>query len=247
MRPIPRKTRPLDEALRGIGAKLEAWQVRALFLGAQASTNVRIGPQHLFGHICGDDGPIMGRDLADANENLQSLMGLWNELVDDHHHVRIKLSTLRISEEPTVQELDALAKRRCAEITWFLRGIDAGGDDPMEFGDDGQVLFRRLAEASAFLESFQELLTHMPEADLVKAPKTVDQLTGAIETIIEGLLTVSDDVRKRAIDEYQQMAGRDTDDGVPVRRPVKIGRNEPCSCGSGHKWKRCCGAPTSLQ
>jgi hypothetical protein len=29
---------------------------------------------------------------------------------------------------------------------------------------------------------------------------------------------------------------------IPIRRP-KIGRNEPCPCGSGNKYKRCCGFP----
>jgi hypothetical protein len=29
---------------------------------------------------------------------------------------------------------------------------------------------------------------------------------------------------------------------IPVRREVTPGRNEPCSCGSGKKYKRCCGA-----
>jgi hypothetical protein len=27
----------------------------------------------------------------------------------------------------------------------------------------------------------------------------------------------------------------------------KIGRNQPCPCGSGRKYKRCCGAPKNLQ
>ena len=26
-----------------------------------------------------------------------------------------------------------------------------------------------------------------------------------------------------------------------ARRPAKIGRNDPCSCGSGKKYKKCCG------
>jgi len=26
----------------------------------------------------------------------------------------------------------------------------------------------------------------------------------------------------------------------PPRRVVKIGRNEPCPCGSGRKYKKCC-------
>lgn len=28
-----------------------------------------------------------------------------------------------------------------------------------------------------------------------------------------------------------------------VREGPKIGRNDPCPCGSGKKWKKCCGAP----
>jgi hypothetical protein len=27
----------------------------------------------------------------------------------------------------------------------------------------------------------------------------------------------------------------------PVRKALKVGRNEPCPCGSGKKHKRCCG------
>jgi len=27
----------------------------------------------------------------------------------------------------------------------------------------------------------------------------------------------------------------------PVRREKKIGRNDPCPCGSGKKYKKCCG------
>jgi preprotein translocase subunit SecA len=27
----------------------------------------------------------------------------------------------------------------------------------------------------------------------------------------------------------------------PVRKGVRIGRNDPCPCGSGKKYKHCCG------
>jgi len=30
---------------------------------------------------------------------------------------------------------------------------------------------------------------------------------------------------------------------VNVARTVKVGRNEPCPCGSGRKYKKCCGSP----
>jgi uncharacterized protein len=29
---------------------------------------------------------------------------------------------------------------------------------------------------------------------------------------------------------------------LPVRHPDKAGRNDPCPCGSGKKYKKCCGA-----
>ncbi|MDZ7295898.1 MAG: SEC-C metal-binding domain-containing protein, partial [candidate division KSB1 bacterium] len=28
----------------------------------------------------------------------------------------------------------------------------------------------------------------------------------------------------------------------PIRVGVKVGRNDPCPCGSGKKYKKCCGA-----
>ena len=35
------------------------------------------------------------------------------------------------------------------------------------------------------------------------------------------------------------LAERDTD--VPATRDVRVGRNDPCPCGSGKKFKKCCG------
>jgi len=33
---------------------------------------------------------------------------------------------------------------------------------------------------------------------------------------------------------------------MPARREQKIGRNDPCPCGSGKKYKKCCGAPPTI-
>ena len=40
------------------------------------------------------------------------------------------------------------------------------------------------------------------------------------------------------LDDYGAYMNR----GGPARREAVPGRNEPCSCGSGKKYKRCCGA-----
>ena len=51
----------------------------------------------------------------------------------------------------------------------------------------------------------------------------------------------------QTIAAYWQSSGR----ALPRREPlrsVKVGRNEPCPCGSGKKFKKCCGSasPSTL-
>ena len=48
--------------------------------------------------------------------------------------------------------------------------------------------------------------------------------------------------QKKAQQELQYSAGAGQEEAPrPVRTGVKIGRNDPCPCGSGKKYKKCCG------
>lgn len=49
--------------------------------------------------------------------------------------------------------------------------------------------------------------------------------------------------REKELDELNLVgAGQSTEGGAPKQRAIdKIGRNEPCACGSGKKYKKCCG------
>lgn len=233
MRPIPKPTRSIEDVLTRLHARLSLWEVRALFLGAQASTNLRVGPQHLLEDIFGPDRG-MGESLEDANANLQSIMWLWNTLVQDHEAGQVRLSPLAFGDPPVVAELVAAVQRRSSEITWLTRGIDAGGDDPSEFGTDGEGALRGLAEAAAFLKAYEELLgrTDHPQKELAGARQSIEQLTGVVENLIEDLLAISDDVRREALAAFQECGEKATDDGLPAQRTVRVGRNDPCPCGS---------------
>ncbi len=39
----------------------------------------------------------------------------------------------------------------------------------------------------------------------------------------------------------QPIGRRDGDSAQPIKKPIKVGRNDPCPCGSGKKYKKCCG------
>lgn len=50
--------------------------------------------------------------------------------------------------------------------------------------------------------------------------------------------------REQELDELSMSAAAIAEDGKVEQRRAedKVGRNEPCSCGSGKKYKKCCGA-----
>ena len=74
--------------------------------------------------------------------------------------------------------------------------------------------------------------------------RTADELDAASESINEDMNQVKDvqyqhaDVTTDSV-EGEQPAERTT---APVRSGPKVGRNDPCPCGSGKKYKACCGA-----
>lgn len=55
------------------------------------------------------------------------------------------------------------------------------------------------------------------------------------------------DKLKKDKDYKKQLPGEDEDPLPPPVEPIHVnqnpGRNDPCSCGSGKKFKLCCGKP----
>jgi preprotein translocase subunit SecA len=101
-------------------------------------------------------------------------------------------------------------------------------------------------------ELYGELL-NVIKNDVVKSIMTVQirsagELDEAAEAMNEDLAKISD-VQYQHADPDKEVAGSTADRGsaiditpVPVRAGPKVGRNDPCTCGSGKKYKNCCGA-----
>ena len=90
----------LEKVLTKLGAKLSAREVHALYLGAITSTSFRLGPQHLLGHIFGDE-PTMGESAEDANKNLQTVFSYWNTILTERKGGRLGLAPARLPAKPT--------------------------------------------------------------------------------------------------------------------------------------------------
>jgi preprotein translocase subunit SecA len=80
-------------------------------------------------------------------------------------------------------------------------------------------------------EMFQAMMQEMQE-DVV-------QLLFRVRLVSEEQRQQEDRLRQAVTNREGDGTGNQT--RIPQRRVVKIGRNDPCPCGSGKKYKRCCG------
>ena len=48
--------------------------------------------------------------------------------------------------------------------------------------------------------------------------------------------------KEKELAALQFAGGEASSNGKTVVRGAKVGRNDPCPCGSGKKYKKCCGA-----
>jgi uncharacterized protein len=238
-----------DAVLTKLNAKLDAREVHALYLGALTSPNPQLGPQRLLDRIFGDN-PVLGDSLEDANAALQILFGYWNTLIAERDRGGVvRLARRELREKPTREELRAFAKRRQGEILWFIRGIDAGGGDPIQFGPEGKKLLAGIAEGSGFLHTYDELLGRDKDVDAKELKKSRASLLGLVATIerlMADLMTVSAAIRREMVAFAADMDER-TEVGGRTERSAKVGRNATCPCGSGRKYKKCCGGVSTVQ
>lgn len=119
--------------------------------------------------------------------------------------------------------------------TGFLRGMDYHRDDLSDLLDDQQQL-------GSMVSIFALAYEHAPDPDLrpysepVNAERREDLLAG----LAAGVTRIY-----RYLAPQRKMAAQLAKEAGTIRRDhLKVGRNAPCPCGSGKKYKKCCGNVT---
>ena len=116
--------------------------------------------------------------------------------------------------------------------------------DPLvEYQREATTLFEEMMG-----EIYKEIFEKIFRATIVQEPVTGASHMSFVKE--EGRQGVQDTLRSAAPRQQQAQAGGDGAEGEPEAKPVtyrrsqpKIGPNQPCPCGSGKKYKKCCGAP----
>ena len=170
----------------------------------------------------------------------EARMALNNWIADCIQHGRPALpNDCRPDPEPLrILESDNNFSRWCLGITTGHDWLEQSWDEVLEIdSDDDQVQGTALLAFAFFTNrTMAERVVKAIAADSSSGP-TLEELASKFHSLIE-----------QAVLEYAAigLAYRRMPSAPPPQEPVrseKIGRNQPCPCGSGRKYKKCCGQP----
>ena len=123
----------------------------------------------------------------------------------------------------------------------YLAGVDAAEDDWFEFlGEvEGKEESEEIREEISFLdERLLPMMVLTGEAEAAAIEHGEEWPQGEVRAQIEN--ASEEDLAQAVTDIYRFWLAKR---GAPTlrREEPKIGRNQPCPCGSGKKFKQCCG------
>jgi uncharacterized protein YecA (UPF0149 family) len=206
--------------------------IKALLQGSLAATQT-VMPSVIINEIFAGK-EIDFKSKAQVHRFMSNFLGLWNQYASQ---VQEGIYTSPNAEKNDLLQIELMTYiiQLLTEILTFLRGLYLGFTDVNEMSPDGQVALMTLEEADVFLKKAHRLLKKKKAKakDIKETTENINNVhrvkNDCMQRIIKGL----EESRKLHLESLK----------IPVRRE-KIGRNDPCPCGSGKKYKNCCGLKT---
>ncbi|NWN82338.1 MAG: preprotein translocase subunit SecA [Halomonas sp.] len=149
----------------------------------------------------------------------------------------------RFEKQAMLQVLDTRWKEHLQSMDHLRRGIHLRGyaqkNPKQEYKREAFELFQNLL--ANIKADVTRILSHVQ----VRRPEEVEELERQRRETLEREKATAASRHEEpdtTTDETEAMAPAPGADGRPVRREgPKVGRNDPCPCGSGKKYKQCCG------
>ena len=206
------------------------------------------------------------RDDTDQAPILQAMVARLGAAADPHERACLAgalayhLEIDGVVEAIEAAYADPVHRAKALEAMW--RSLDRRFvDRPVRHLDDSNIEVRRHAvlavgyfqlrsEAGRLEPLFQDadlredaIYAYALAAPAAETPFGLRQLEKRIESLAGGLGEDEEPILADALETRLAMAGRARDTTLPAAAvSTKVGRNDPCPCGSGRKHKKCCGA-----
>jgi preprotein translocase subunit SecA len=199
----------------------------------------------------GTEAPVPGSVFDGLNAAQFSVCNFISDAVRKAYDLKISFENpdaIKVIERFTIlSAIDKLWQEHLYEMDSLrysigLRGY--GQRDPLvEYKAEAYTIFDSLMvnikseichnifSSASSLMAFEKFLQNLPQ-------QTSHQAPGAFDKPAEG--KGGDDKKSKASDIVSEAAAA-ADKPQPKRAGPKVGRNDPCPCGSGKKFKQCCG------
>jgi uncharacterized protein len=194
------------------------------------------------------EGVLEIEDEDEANKLMGGLFTAYNRLVresnDDELQFPFDLGKLKASDIARVRDW-AYGFFLGINLRPEIWGLPDGDDETEEEDDEGSEEEQEVAACMAVLMGVA-FPDKIPELFEVEPGEEMDQATlkeqeakffVALPQAMETFQEIANERRELRRKIRSNMLSAP----APVHRSEKIGRNEPCPCGSGKKYKKCCG------
>jgi preprotein translocase subunit SecA len=106
-----------------------------------------------------------------------------------------------------------------------------GQRDPLvEYKAEGYYMFENMMGSVT-----EEIATGIFRITSLHAGAEITQDTSSQQTVHQSVSALSEEPLA------QDMPSAPASKPMPIKKDVRVGRNDPCPCGSGKKYKKCCG------
>jgi preprotein translocase subunit SecA len=169
-----------------------------------------------------------------VRERLDAQVAMFDELAKQAPEGQTVPTFDLIARSILLEHLDTQWKDHLLVMDHLKEGIGLqgyGGKDPKrEYQSEGFTLFaemdRRIRERAVY-ELFH-IVVRVPTQEEVRARRAAEE---ARRRQLEQVLR----------EQHSSAASEEPEPRTVVRKVPKVGRNDPCPCGSGRKYKKCCG------
>jgi hypothetical protein len=227
----------MEEYLEEAGSEMSLFGLYGLFYGCHAAPRP-VMPAEFLPLIFGEEGAQFETD-EDAQAMLDNVLSLWDLLGQcDAETEGLALPEIDYeadAEGATYRIYDALAL-----VGYFLEGLEIGGITFEELERKRKNETEALLRTTDLLNAYAGLIEKEKGPDNKKLEEAIEAI-GRAELIIAGSLA---GITAGLKGERLHSAGQSRQ-GPKAKltgfQEIKVGRNDPCPCGSGKKYKKCCG------
>jgi len=216
--------------LNQFGCDIPFPEIRAFLMGCISSVN-HVPMNTIFAYLQ-DGNEAEFNFMKNVQNYMNAIMGLWNTLTE-HHDIKKPFHLSPSNMEPSRQSINQHLALRHSEMTQFITGLKYGETDPDDLSESGQFDIEQIVTITHMYRS----IINTPESDkddtqLPSLIENIEQMEKIITECLNGVIQATAQCRTERLQDM----------GAPIPHSAikKVGRNEPCPCGSGKKYKKCC-------